>query len=99
MRTTLTLDDDLAASLKERARATGRSFKSVVNEVIRRGLSAGEGPLPELEPFSVQPHSCGFRPGVDTGKLNQLSTSWSPVPATSTCSNPFWPQRAHPDGS
>ena len=38
MRTTLTLDDDLFMALHERARATGRSFKDVVNEVIRRGL-------------------------------------------------------------
>lgn len=72
MRTTLTLDDDLAESLKKRARATGRSFKTVVNEVIRRGLSTGAEPLPELEPFRVEPHSCGFRPGIDTAKLNQL---------------------------
>ena len=35
MRTTLTLDDDLFMALDERARATGRSFKEVVNEVVR----------------------------------------------------------------
>ncbi len=39
MRTTLTLDDDLFMALNERARATGRSFKEVVNEALRRGLS------------------------------------------------------------
>ena len=38
MRTTLTLDDDLFMALNERARATGRSFKEVVNEVLRRGF-------------------------------------------------------------
>ena len=38
MRTTLTLDDDLFMALNERARATGRSFKEVVNEALRRGL-------------------------------------------------------------
>jgi len=38
MRTTLTLDDDVAMALHERARRTGRSFKDVVNEAVRRGL-------------------------------------------------------------
>ena len=40
MRTTLTLDDDLAAELDRTARRLGRSFKDVVNETIRRGLAA-----------------------------------------------------------
>ena len=38
MRTTLTLDDDLFMALNERARESGRSFKEVVNEALRRGL-------------------------------------------------------------
>lgn len=40
MRTTLTLDDDVASKLKEAARATGKPFKEVVNESIRLGLQA-----------------------------------------------------------
>ena len=42
MRTTLTLDDDLFMALNERARATGRTFKEVVNEAVRRGLFDSE---------------------------------------------------------
>ena len=38
MRTTLTLDDDLFMALNERARSTGRTFKEVVNDALRRGL-------------------------------------------------------------
>lgn len=38
MRTTLTLDDDLAVMLKREAEATRRPFRDVVNEAIRRGL-------------------------------------------------------------
>lgn len=72
MRTTLTLEDDLGAALKERARATGRSFKDVVNETLRRGLTAGEPPAPPRERFQVEPHSCGLRQGIDVTKLNQL---------------------------
>lgn len=42
MRTTLTLDDDLFMALNARARETGRTFKEVVNEAVRRGLFDSE---------------------------------------------------------
>lgn len=38
MRTTLTLDDDVARALERVRRAGKRTFKEVVNEVLRRGL-------------------------------------------------------------
>jgi hypothetical protein len=44
MRTTLSLDDDLAETLNRKARHSGRSFKEVVNVAIRRGLALGEPP-------------------------------------------------------
>lgn len=72
MRTTLTLDDDVARALKERARTTGISFKEVVNAAIRRGLQAGEASGGALEPFVVRPKHCGFRVGVDLRRLNQV---------------------------
>jgi hypothetical protein len=37
MRTTLTLDDDVAAKLKTEAQRTGAPFREIVNEVLRRG--------------------------------------------------------------
>ena len=73
MRTTLTLDDDLAESLNRTARLTGRSFKAVVNEAIRRGLSRGDAPaVRSREPFVVEPQACGLMPGIDPLRLNQL---------------------------
>lgn len=39
MRTTLTLDEDIAARLQAEARRTGTSFKVVVNEYLRAGLA------------------------------------------------------------
>jgi hypothetical protein len=72
MRTTLTLDDDLAKRLKELARQGRRSFKEVTNEVIRRGLSAGVPQVEGERPFQVEPKACGFKPGVDPLKLNQI---------------------------
>ena len=70
MRTTLTLEDDLAAVLKERASGSGRSFQEVVNQTIRQGLgqrAAGHG-----DPPRTRPHRFGFRPGIDLDKLNHL---------------------------
>ena len=70
MRTTLTLEDDLAAALRERSRTLGLSFKQVVNQTIRQGLgqpAAGPGGPP-----ITRPHRFGFRPGIDLDKLNHL---------------------------
>ena len=72
MRTTLTIDDDLATALKALARDSGKTFKAVVNEVIRRGLMTGEKPVPAREPFRVASARRGFLPGIDPLKLNQL---------------------------
>jgi hypothetical protein len=72
MRTTLTLDDDVAKELQERARRSAESFKEVVNETLRRGLRA-EKPASRLPRFAVKAKACGFRSGVDLLHLNQLN--------------------------
>ena len=72
MRTTLTIDDDVAMALKALARNSGRTFKAVVNDVMRRGLMTGEKPDPDREPFRVASVRRGFLPGIDPLKLNQL---------------------------
>jgi hypothetical protein len=40
MRTTLTLDDDVARAAQELARTTGKRLGEVVSELVRRGLRA-----------------------------------------------------------
>ncbi len=73
MRTTLTLDDDLAAALREHAQRVGVPFKHVVNDTLRRGLSPV---LAKTESdYTIRPHDSGFRPGVDPLRLNQLNDS------------------------
>lgn len=71
MRTTLTLDDDLARELKERAHIQRRPLKDVINEVLRNGLSAGES-RNHGERFVVVPNQSGLVSGVDPLRLNQL---------------------------
>jgi hypothetical protein len=40
MRTTLTLDDDIAAKLKRESQRAARPFREIVNETLRRGLES-----------------------------------------------------------
>lgn len=72
MRTTLTLDDDVAALLREEAERSRRPFKQVVNQALRLGLRAGAAPE-RRERFRVKPHSFGLKPGIDPDKMNQLA--------------------------
>ena len=44
MRTTLTLDDDVAQALERRRRESGRGLKEEVNHLLRAGLLADEAP-------------------------------------------------------
>lgn len=71
MRTTLTLDDDLAGVLKDRAQELGISFKEAVNQAIRSGLGPSADNDSGIRPRTI-PHSFGFKPGIDLDKLNQL---------------------------
>jgi hypothetical protein len=73
MRTTLTLDDELVREIQRIARHSGRSFKEVVNSMLRRGLSTGEKPEASLPPFRVEAKARGFRAGVDVYRLNQAN--------------------------
>ena len=72
MRTTLTLDDDVADALRERARLLDIPFKQVVNEVLRRGMAPGSRP-PDRPRFQITPNHSRLAPGVDPLRLNQLN--------------------------
>jgi hypothetical protein len=72
MRTTITLESDVAAKLKELAHRRRASFKATLNDVLRQGLSSQATVRERPERYVVEPHAGGFRPGVDPGKLNQL---------------------------
>jgi predicted CopG family antitoxin len=71
MRTTLTLDEDVYRKLESETRRTGRSFKEVVNEHLRRSLVAAK-PAARRNPFRVNARSMGARPGVDLSNIQQL---------------------------
>lgn len=69
MRTTLTLDDDVAVKLKAMCRKTGQSFKQAVNEAIRAGLALSRERAPE--PFKVQARPLGAK-GFSYDKIGDL---------------------------
>jgi plasmid stability protein len=73
MRTTLTLDDDVAAALEKKADRSGRSFKDVVNEMLRAGLEAGlVSPSPRR--YRLRPAHMGEAvPGIDIDKALRLA--------------------------
>ena len=71
MRTTLTLDADIAERLRVQAASGRSSFKQLVNEALRKGM--GLSPSPSVPPYRVKPHSSDFLPGIDPAKLNQLA--------------------------
>ncbi len=74
MRTTLTIDDQLSAALKELAHRSGKPFKQVVNEALRKGLNALEHPTGK--PYRLTPASLGpGRPGLNLDKALALADS------------------------
>jgi len=73
MRTTLTIDDDLAGILKRKASQQGRSFKEVVNGLLRAGIAAAGEAAPRRKPIKVVAKRLGLKPGYDPDKLNQLA--------------------------
>lgn len=72
MRTTLTLDDDVAAKLKAESRRTGRPFRDVVNETLRRGL-ASRRVTASRHVFTVTARDLGnLRPGLSLDNVAEL---------------------------
>jgi hypothetical protein len=70
VRTTLTIDDDVAAGLRRAMRTSGRSFRAVVNETLRTGLEAPMADIPQR--FVVKPRALGVRAGVHFDSISEL---------------------------
>lgn len=71
MRTTTTLDDDVAAKVTAEAKRTGRSFKDALNDLIRRGITAKRAEQPR-ERFMVQARDLGMRDGITLDNISEL---------------------------
>ena len=60
MRTTLTIEPDLAQEIERRRKASGRTLKRVINDLLRAGVEQTKHrPAPVEEASYTQAHSCG----------------------------------------
>ncbi len=71
MRTTITLDDDVAARLRRLTRERRISFKEAVNSTLRTGLT-GE---PRATPYRLPAYPMGVRPNIDLDRAMQLDAA------------------------
>ncbi|MHB8521583.1 MAG: DUF2191 domain-containing protein [Limisphaerales bacterium] len=71
MRTTLTLDPDVAAMAKKGAAKLRKPFKEVINAALRAGLDAVLAP-PPAKPYRTQPRPLGLRRGLSYDNISEL---------------------------
>jgi hypothetical protein len=71
VRTTVTLDDDVVAALREQARRMGAPFEQVLDEPVRRGL----GTSPTTEPYVVPVADLRVRETVRVDKALALAAA------------------------
>ena len=70
MRTTLSLDDDIAHLINQEIRRSGGSFKEAVNRYLRLGLIASK--QPKRKKFVVKPLAMGLPPGLSYDNIGEL---------------------------
>ena len=71
MRTTLTLDPDVARMLKDASHRKRRPFKEVLNAAVRAGLAREQAGTVAGE-FRLEAAPLGLRGGIDPSRLNSL---------------------------
>ena len=71
MRTTVTIEDDLAAQVEAIRRREGLSFKAALNRLLRLGVRAKSTP-PKPRRFRTATRKLGLKPGIDPTRLNAL---------------------------
>lgn len=69
MRTTLTLDPDVAKLLHDEQYRTKKTFKEVLNSAVRTSLRGTPSKRPKLLP----PRAMGLRTGIDPRELAGLA--------------------------
>ena len=70
VRTTLTLDPDVAQLVDEAVHRARTSMKQVINDALRRALSQ---PPSRREPYHLPVHEATLQPGFDLAGFNRLA--------------------------
>ena len=72
MRTTVTIDDDVATKLEaEMRRQRSSNFKQILNDVLRRGLLVRRE-LTDSKPFRVRARRMGKMQGLNYDNVGEL---------------------------
>ena len=71
MRTTLTLDPDVAAKAKQGAAKLHKPFKQIINTALRIGLDEVLKP-PQAKPYRSKPRPLGLRPGLSYDNISEV---------------------------
>jgi hypothetical protein len=72
MRTTLTIDDDIAERLSAAQKKLGVSFKEIVNLTLRMGLERQHPSFRKVPRFKVKARQMGLMPGIDYANIGEL---------------------------
>jgi hypothetical protein len=72
MRTTVTLDPDVARMVEQAMHRERKTFKEVVNAAIRQGLNPGRSGL-RVARYTVRPHEARLLAGYDPRGFNRLA--------------------------
>lgn len=70
MRTTLTLDDDVAQLVEDAVHRERRPMKQIINDALRRALAPD---VARQQPYHLTPHESAVRPGFDLSGFNRLA--------------------------
>jgi hypothetical protein len=72
MRTTLSIDDDLAQSIENLRNRKNLSLREAINQLLRAGLEMTEK-SPQHRPYEGPVFDTELRPGIDPMRMNQLA--------------------------
>lgn len=73
MRTTLTIEDDVAFGLQRLQEIErDRTFKEIVNDVLRSGLKAKSNKPIKKKRFVVKPFNLGLKEGLSYDNIQEL---------------------------
>lgn len=71
VRTTVTLDPDVARMLNDQATRSRKSFKETLNTAVRLGL-ARASETKSTDAFVIEARPMGLRGGIDPARFNSL---------------------------
>lgn len=73
MRTTLTIEDDVAFGLKQIQQLEPRKpFKTIINEILRKGLNAGNGTKSKKARFKIKAFDIGLRKDLNFDNIEEV---------------------------